>query len=318
MQNSTLSSPLVLSLTFGTISDFNYVYGVISLLGFLMIIFSNLTIIYTVYLNQSLHEPMYVFISALCTNDLYGSISFFPSLIVNLFSKTQIISYAACITQIFCIYSYGSCEMAMMTVMAYDRYMCICNPLRYATLMNLTKEFKIIIGVWLYSFISITVHTMLTMRLPLCDNVILKIYCDNWSVVRLSCIDTSVNNIYGLFLTVKILGVMPLLVFLSYVKILKVCAKSKDNLLKAMQTCSPQLISFAIFVIDSLFEVILYRLGPAQVPYGLRVAMSLQCLVVPPFVNPLLYGIKIRAIKVRILQTFTWKKSYMEKQIERT
>ncbi|XP_040195198.1 putative gustatory receptor clone PTE03 [Rana temporaria] len=283
MQNSTLSSPLVLSLTFGTISDFNYVYGVISLLGFLMIVFSNLTIISTVYLNQSLHEPMYVFISALCTNDLYGSLSFFPSLIVNLFYKTQVISYAACITQIFCIHSYVSCEMAMMTAMAYDRYMCICNPLMYATMMNLTKAFKIIIGMWLFSFISITVHTMLTVRLPLCDNVILKTYCDNWSVVRLSCIDTTINNIYGLFLTVEILGVMPLLVILSYVKILKVCAKSRDNLSKAVQTCSPQLISFAIFVTDCYFELILYRLGPTQVPYGFRVAMSLQTLVVPPF-----------------------------------
>ncbi|XP_077307167.1 olfactory receptor 1500-like [Lithobates pipiens] len=316
MQNSTFSSPLVLSLTFGTISDFNYVYGVISLLGFLMIIFSNLTIICTVYLNQSLHEPMYVFISALCTNGLYGSISFFPSLIVNLFSKTQIISYAACITQIFCIYFYVSCEMTLMTVMAYDRYMCICNPLSYSTLMNLTKAFKIIIGVWLYSFISIIVHTLLTVRLPLCDNVILKIYCDNWSVVRLSCIDTTVNNIYGLFITVKLLGVMPMLVILSYVKILKVCAKSKDNLLKAMQTCTPQLISFVIFVTDCLFEVILYRLGPTQVPYGLRVAMLLQSLVVPPFVNPLLYGMKMQAIKVKILQCFTMKKREMEKQVD--
>ncbi|XP_073468546.1 olfactory receptor 51I2-like [Aquarana catesbeiana] len=306
MQNSTLSSPLVLRLTFGTISDFNYVYGVISLLGFLMIIFSNLIIISTIYLNQSLHKPMYVFISALCTNGVYGSISFFPSLIVNLFSKTQIISYAACIAQIFCIHSYVTCEMAMMTVMAYDRYMCICNPLRYAIMMNLTKAFKIIIGVWLYSFICIAVHALLTMRLPLCDNVILKIYCDNWSVVRLSCIDTTVNNIYGLFLTVKIFGVIPLLVILSYVKIV-ICAKSKGTLLKAMQTCSPQLISFAIFVTDCLFEVILYRLEPTQIPYGLRIAMSLQCLVVSPFVNPLLYGIKMQAIKVKILQSFEEK-----------
>ncbi|XP_073468547.1 olfactory receptor 51I2-like [Aquarana catesbeiana] len=307
MQNSTLSSPLVLRLTFGTISDFNYVYGVIALLGFLMIIFSNLIIISTIYLNQSLHEPMYVFISALCTNGVYGSISFFPSLIVNLFSKSQTISYAACITQIFCIHSYVTCEMAMMTVMAYDRYVCICNPLRYAIMMNLTKAFRIIFGMWLYPFICITVQTLLTMRLPLCDNVILKIYCDNWSVVRLSCIDTTVNNIYGLFLTVKMLGVMLLLVILSYVKILKVCAKSKGTLLKAMQTCSPQLISFAIFVTDCIFEVILYRLGPTQVTYGLRVAMSLQCLVVPPFLNPLLYGIKMQAIKVRILQSFEEK-----------
>ncbi|XP_018426395.1 PREDICTED: olfactory receptor 51L1-like [Nanorana parkeri] len=309
MQNSTHSPPLVFRLTFGTISDINYVYGVISLVGFLMIILSNFTVVSTVYLNQSLHQPMYVFISALCTNGLYGSTSLFPSLIVNLFHKTQIISYAACIMQIFCIYSYVSCEMSILTAMAYDRYVCICNPLRYATIMTLTKAFKIIIGVLLYSFIIILVHIILTMRLPLCDNVILKIICDNWSLVRLSCIDTTLNNVYGLFFIVTILGVMPLLVALSYVQILKVCTKSKDNQSKALQACSLQLISLAIFVIDCLFEVLLYRLGPTQVPYGLRVAMSIQSLVVPPFVNPLLYGIKMKAIKVKILQFFTLKKT---------
>ncbi|KAM5180472.1 olfactory receptor 52D1-like [Mantella aurantiaca] len=305
MENSTHSSPLVLSLTFGTISDFNYLYGAISLVGFLMIIFSNLTVISTVYFNQSLHEPMYVFISALCANGLYGSASLFPCLMGNLFYKTQTISYAACITQIFCIYSYASCEMTILIVMAYDRYVCICNPLRYVVMVTLPKAFRMVIGAWLYSFTSIAFHVMLTTRLPLCDNVILKIYCDNWSVVRLSCIDTTANNVYGVFITVILLGTMPLLVVLSYAKILRVCAKSKDVRSKAVQTCFPQLISISIFVTDCLFEIILYRLGPTQVPYGLRVTMSLQSLVVPPFVNPLLYGIKMKAIKVKILQSLS-------------
>ncbi|XP_072282990.1 olfactory receptor 52B6-like [Pyxicephalus adspersus] len=308
MQNWTNSPPMVLSLTFGAISDINYLYGTISLVGFLMIICFNLTVICTVYSNQSLHEPMYVFISALCANGLYGSTSLFPSLIFNLFCKTQIISYAACILQIFCIYSYVSCEMSILTVMAYDRYLCICNPLRYVTMMTITKAFKILLLAWLYSFISMTVHIILTMQLPLCDNVILKIYCDNWSVVRLSCIDTTINNVYGLFITVVLFGVMPLMIVLSYINILKVCAKSKDMKSKAVQTCTPQLISIALFAIDCLFEVVLYRLGPTQVAYGLRVAMSLQALVVPPFVNPLVYGIKMKTIKVRILQLFTSKK----------
>ncbi|XP_018431026.1 PREDICTED: olfactory receptor 51L1-like [Nanorana parkeri] len=265
MQNSTHSPPLVLHLTFGTISDINYVYGVISLVGFLMIILSNFTVVSTVYLNQSLHQPMYVFISALCTNGLYGSTSLFPSLIVNLFHKTQIISYAACIMQIFCIYSYVSCEMSILTAMAYDRYVCICNPLRYATIMTLTKAFKIIIGVLLYSFIIILVHIILTMRLPLCDNVILKIYCDNWSSVRLSCIDTTLNNVYGLFFTVTMLGVMPLLVALSYVQILKVCTKSKNNQSKAMQACSLHLLTLLYYLVISSHTVLAYLLSPNRI-----------------------------------------------------
>ncbi|XP_075051371.1 olfactory receptor 52E4-like [Mixophyes fleayi] len=304
MQNSTSFPPTVLILGFGEITDINYLYSVITLVGFMVIILSNCTVITTVMLSKSLHEPMFIFISSLCANGLYGSISFFPNLFINLIYKTKIISYIGCFLQVFCIYTYASCEITMLAVMAYDRYVCICNPLRYVSIMTLITAFKLVFAAWTFSFILITILVTLSARLPLCDNVILKIYCDNWSVVRLSCIDTTVNNIFGVFVTVATMGVMPFLIVLSYIEIAKVCAKSKDVREKAMQTCAPQLISIIIFVTGCVFEILLYRFVPTRVPYGLRVFMSVEVIVVPPLVNPLLYGLKMKAIKVRIRQFY--------------
>ncbi|XP_068127166.1 olfactory receptor 52D1-like, partial [Hyperolius riggenbachi] len=272
-------------------------------LGFLVIVLSNCAVISTIILHKSLHEPMYLFISSLCLNGLYGSSAFFPNLFIDLLSKVPTISYIGCVTQVFCIHTYMGCELTILAVMAYDRYLCICDPLRYNSLMTLMMVFKLIVGAWVLGITLFTIHFTLTLRLPLCGDTILKIYCDNWSVVRLSCIDTTVNNIFGLFITAVIVGLMPVLIFISYVKILKVCIQSsKDFRTKALQTCTPHLVTITNFAINVLFEILLHRFTPTNLPYEVRTVMSLQFLVVPPILNPLIYGLKTKEIRVRMTQ----------------
>ncbi|XP_075705999.1 olfactory receptor 52D1-like [Rhinoderma darwinii] len=310
MLNGTSAHPSLLTLNFGQMTEIKYVYSVITLLGFLFIILSNCAVISTVALNKGLQEPMYIFISVLCLNGLYGSSGFLPNLFVNLISKTQSISYAGCVAQVFCIHTYMGGELAFLTVMAYDRYLCICNPLRYSSIMTLTMAFKLVISACFFNFLLFTVHFVLTIRLPLCGSIILKIYCDNWSVVRLSCIDTTVNNIYGLFITAVVIVLMPLLIFISYIEILIVCVRaSKDFRAKSLQTCTPHLITITNFVINVLFEILLHRFSPTNLPYELRTVMSLQFLVVPPILNPLIYGLKTREIRVKLMKLFFSKNS---------
>ncbi|XP_053312091.1 olfactory receptor 52D1-like [Spea bombifrons] len=284
-------------------SDIKYLYGLLSFLCFVLIVLCNGAVIAIVALHQSLHEPMYIFISVLCLNGLYGSSAFLPSLFVNLLYRTQTVSYAGCLTQVYCIHTYMGCELTILTVMAFDRYVCICNPLRYNCIMSLKTVFKLVVAAWLYTLTLFTTHFILTVRLPLCDSAILKIYCDNWSVVRLSCADTSVNNIFGLFITAALIGLMPVLIVVSYFEILRACVKSsRDFRSKALQTCTPHLITMVNYVVDVLFEILLHRFKPTSVPYELRVVMSLQFLVVPPLLNPIIYGLKIRKIRFRIVQ----------------
>ncbi|XP_040278479.1 olfactory receptor 52D1-like [Bufo bufo] len=302
MWNVTSTYPSLLTLNFGPMTEVKYVYSVITFLGFLIIVLCNFAVISSVVLHKSLQEPMYVFISVLCLNGLYGSSAFFPNLFVNLISQTQTISYAGCLTQVFCIHTYMGIEMLILTIMAYDRYLCICCPLRYTTIMSLTMVLKLVVSAWLFIICIFLAQFMLTIKLPLCGSFILKIYCDNWSVVRLACVDTTVNNIYGLFITF-ILVPMPVLILISYIEILRVCVRaSKDFQAKSLQTCTPHLVTIINFVIDVLFEILLHRFNPTNLSYELRTVMSLQFLVVPPILNPLIYGLKTKEIRVKIMK----------------
>ncbi|XP_069828910.1 olfactory receptor 52D1-like [Dendropsophus ebraccatus] len=307
LENITFS-PSVLTLNFGELTPVKYFYWVLALMGYILIIFLNGVVIGTVWHHKSLQEPMYIFISALCMNGLYGSSAFFLNILINLLQKNPSISYISCLVQIFGIHTYGACEMTILTSMAYDRYVSICNPLQYNMIMTLSTVFKLLLAAWLYPSTLISILIILTARLPLCGTNIVKMYCDNWSVVRLSCVDTSVNNVYGLFATAAMLVLTALLIAYSYFKIIMVCMKSsKDTKEKALQTCTPHLITIVNFLIDVLFEILLYRFPPTNLPSELRVFMSLQFLVVPPILNPVIYGLKMRAIKSKVKQLLLGK-----------
>ncbi|XP_075119313.1 olfactory receptor 52D1-like [Leptodactylus fuscus] len=305
MDNHSYPHPSILYLGFGEIGYFRYIYSVIALFVYMLILLFNCSVITVVVLHKSLQEPMYIFIATLCVNGLYGSSSFFPSLFVDLFFKIDTISYVGCVTQVFCIHTYLGCEMTILTVMAYDRYVCICNPLRYNNIMSLPSVAKLIVSAWLYTIVLVGIHLVLTIRLPLCDRIILKIYCDNWSVVRLSCVDTTVNNGYGLFIASTFIALMPILIICSYIRILRVCMRSsRDFRAKALQTCTPHLITITNYASNLLFELLVYRFIPTEFPFELRMVMSVQLLVGPPIINPLIYGLKMKEIRIRIIQLY--------------
>ncbi|KAM9319751.1 olfactory receptor 52D1-like [Gastrophryne carolinensis] len=303
--NSSYAQPSVMFLGFGEMKTTRYIYSVIVILVYALIIVFNSSIISVVVLHKILQEPMYLFIAVLCVNGLYGSASFFPSLIVDLISNINTISYIGCVTQVYCIHTYLGCEMTILTAMAYDRYVCICNPLRYNNIMSFTTVAKLVCLAWLYTIVLVTIHIVLTIRLPLCDNVILKIYCDNWSIVRLSCEDTTVNNGYGLFIALTFITVMPALIICSYIQILRACIRSsKDFRAKALQTCTPHMITITNYACNLLFELLMYRFIPTEFPFELRMVMSVQLLVVPPILNPLIYGLKLKEIRGKILNLY--------------
>ncbi|KAG8430687.1 hypothetical protein GDO86_020127 [Hymenochirus boettgeri] len=315
MQNLTFSQPTLLTLSFGEMTEIKYVYSVIVLLFFTMIILSNCSVILIIVLHKSLQEPMYIFISALCVNGLYGSVIFFPSLFINLLSQIQTISYIGCIIQIFGIHTYMGCEITVLAIMAFDRYVCICNPLRYYSIMTYDLMFRLIAAAWVYNVVLIFVLVILTIHLPLCDSVIQKIYCDNWSVVKLSCIDTTVNNIYGLLIT-SVMGCLPGCIYLSYLQILRVCLKSsKDFRAKAVYTCVPHLVSLTYFSSNTFSEILLLRY-PLNMPYELKTIISLQSYVITPLLNPLIYGLKMKEIRVKILESFCLKTKTLQTDVE--
>ncbi|XP_043115590.1 LOW QUALITY PROTEIN: olfactory receptor 1D2-like [Puntigrus tetrazona] len=183
-----------------------FVFFSLTALYYPLIVFCNVTIIYTVISHKKLHEPMYVFICNLCMNGLYGTAGFYPKFLYDLLSHYHMISYAGCLFQIFVIYSSVLCDISTLTVMAYDRYVAICRPLEYHSVMTVRRILQCILFCWLTPFFCMCVLVVLTSRLTLCGSSIGKLYCENWSVVKLSCFSTTVNNVIGYVIIIIYFG----------------------------------------------------------------------------------------------------------------
>ncbi|XP_064158614.1 putative gustatory receptor clone PTE03 [Anguilla rostrata] len=288
-----------------------HIYFVVTLLGYLFTIFVNLTLIVTIILEKMLHEPMFIFLCSLCINGLVGASSFYPKLLLDLLSDVHVISYAACMIQLFIGYSYVFCEFTMLTVMAYDRYVAICKPLNYHSIITPRTVVKLLILTWLFSLCESIIGLNLTLRLPLCGFHIEKLYCTNWPVVKLSCVDTTINNIYGYILTFSHVS-QAVLILISYVNIIKASIRSPADRNKFMQTCLPHLISLTNFTITLVFDVMYDRYGSSSRLQNFRTFLALEYLIVPPLLNPLIYGLKMNQIRRRIFRIFRFRVSALK------
>ncbi|XP_071402314.1 olfactory receptor 51E1-like [Centroberyx affinis] len=286
---------------------YRYLYFLITLALFVLIVCSNAVIFSLICVHKSLHEPMYIFIAALLLNALLGSAALYPKLLIDLLSANQTISYPACVFQGFLLYVYAASEFTLLSAMAYDRYVSICRPLRYHAFIRTHTVKLILILAWLLPVCEVGGAAVMTSRLKLCRFTLARIVCDNFSLVKLSCGDLRMNNLYGLL--IMVIAIFPPVIFIlfSYMRIFTICLRrSKDFRAGALQTCLPHLFIFGIFTIISLFEVIQNRL-PSDMPHIFRVAMSIQYLVIPPLFNPLIYGFKMREISQQLRALFRLK-----------
>ncbi|XP_016427323.1 putative gustatory receptor clone PTE03 [Sinocyclocheilus rhinocerous] len=274
-------------------------------LGFILycaIVFFNALIILAIFLERTLHQPMYILISCLSVNSVFGTAAFFPRLLTDLLSDTHLISRAACILQAFVIFSYASNENTILMLMAFDRYVAISKPLQYNNIMT-PRILSVLISIsWIYSMLCIGIAGILNARLTMCGNKLWKVYCHNWEIVKLSCANTIVNNVFGLFILTTTV-IMPLsFILYSYVKILIICRKSSlDFRRKAYQTCIPHIVILLNFSVAIFCEVTLSRVATLELPIGLSVILSLEFLIVPPILDPLVYGLNFPKIRKKMI-----------------
>ncbi|XP_038548482.1 olfactory receptor 10J4-like [Micropterus salmoides] len=298
MVNSTQISYFIFNAYFYS-DNLKYIYFVIVMSLYMLIVAVNTFLIVVICMNRSLHEPMYLFLCSLFVNELYGSTGLFPFLLLQILSDIHTVSVPFCFLQIFCLYSYGTVEFNNLAVMSYDRYLAICYPLQYNTRMAF-KKVVVLIGVsWLYSFLINVVTASMRSPLQLCGNIINKVFCDNYSVVKLACSDTTANNIYGLIVTSLTILCPVSLILYTYVKILKVCfSGSKQTRQKAVSTCTPHLASLLNFSFGCFFEVFQSRFNMNSVPNMLRIFLSLYFLTCQPLFNPVMYGLNLSKIRI--------------------
>ena len=289
------------------LSKYRYFYFSITLLLFILIICSNTVVLYVIYAHESLHKPMYIFVAALLMNALFGSITVYPKLLVDLLSATQTISRPACRLQSFLIYVYASCEFTLLSAMAFDRYVSICRPLQYHSLVR-TQTVKIILFLaFCIPCVEIGIATILAANIGLCKFVLMRITCDIYSLVKAGCGDKTVSNTYGLI--VMVLCTLPHVIFIAftYTRILSICLRSSRDFRRgALNTCLPHLFIFLNFTIIVMFEVIQNRI-PSGIPHIVRLIVSLLYVVIPPLFNPLIYGFKMQVIRQCLVAIFKLK-----------
>ncbi|XP_074514073.1 olfactory receptor 51E1-like [Sebastes fasciatus] len=285
------------------VSKYRYFYFCSIFTVYILIVCSNSTIVYLIVIHKNLHEPMYIFIAALLINSVLFSTAIYPKLFIDFLSEKQIISYSACLFQWFIYYSLGASEFLLLSAMAYDRYVSICKPLQYPTIMRKTTVCMFLILAWILPAGQLSVIMLLSAKKKLCNFILKGIIC-NSTVQKLHCVPSRVLNIYGLAVLVDLLLLPVLFILFTYTRILIITYRSSREVRrKAAQTCLPHLLVLINFSCLSVFDILLLRME-TDFPKTVRLIMTLQIMLYHPLFNPIIYGLKMKEIHKHIRRLF--------------
>nr|XP_029137001.1 olfactory receptor 146-like [Labrus bergylta] len=279
------------------------------LFSYLFIMIANLGIACLVFFDKNLHQPMYLLFCNLPFNDIIGNSIMVPRLLMDMLRppSERLISYSECVVQAFTTHMFGTTSHTVLMIMAFDRYVAICNPLHYTTIMSNRMVMKLTLSAWGVAFALVAILLGLTMRLNRCRSMIMNPYCDNASLFKLSCESVFINNVYGITFTVVLFTSSIGSIVLTYTKITVVCLMSKNKSLnsKALKTCSTHLFVYLIMVFNGMSVIALHRY-PQYSDY--RKLSSILFHIIPGSLNPIIYGIQSTEIRKFLLNIFRHKK----------
>ncbi|XP_036054560.1 olfactory receptor 1509 [Onychomys torridus] len=261
---------------------------------YVLTILGNIIIVVTIVFSPRLHTPMYFFLSNLSFIDICHSSVTVPKMLEGLLLERKTISFDNCIAQLFFLHLFACAEIFLLTIMAYDRYVAICIPLHYPTVMNMKVCVQLVFALWVGGTIHSLVQTFLTIRLPYCGpNVIDSYFCDVPPVIKLACTDTYLTGI----LIVSNSGTISLTCFLalvtSYTVILFSLRKqSAEGRRKALSTCSSHFMVVALF-----FGPCIFIYTRPDTSFSIDKVVSVFYTVVTPLLNPLIYTLRNEEVK---------------------
>ncbi|XP_008709787.2 olfactory receptor 2J3-like [Ursus maritimus] len=270
---------------------------VVILMFYLMTLIGNLSIIILSYLDAHLHTPMYFFLSNLSFLDLCYTTSSIPQMLANLWGPEKTISYTGCMIQLYFVLALGTTECVLLVVMSYDRYAAVCRPLHYAVLMNPRFCHLLAVASWVSGFTNSALHSSFTFWVPLCGHRrVDHFFCEVPALLRLSCVDTCVNEL-TLLIRSSIFVLIPLILILSsYAAIARAVLRmqSTARLQRAFGTCGAHLTVVSLFFIP---VICIYLQPPSGESQDQGKFIALFYTVVTPSLNPLIYTLRNKDVR---------------------
>ncbi|XP_064296340.1 olfactory receptor 14J1-like [Phalacrocorax carbo] len=304
MSNSSSITQFLL-LAFTDTRELQLLHFWLSLAIYLAALLGNGLIVTAIACDHRLHTPMYFFLLNLSLLDL-GSISTtLPKSMANSLWDTRDISYAGCAAQAFLFVFLMSAEYFLLTVMAYDRYVAICKPLHYGTLLGSRACAHMAAAAWAGGFLNALLHTASTFSLPLCHgNALEQFFCEIPQILKLSCSDTYLREVGVTLVSACAAFGCFVFIVLSYVQIFRAVLRlpSEQGRHKAFSTCLPHLAVVSLFIITAMFA---YLKPPSISSPPLDLVVAVLYSVVPPAVNPLIYSMRNQELKDAVCKLMT-------------
>ncbi|XP_012371705.1 olfactory receptor-like protein DTMT [Octodon degus] len=295
-RNQTLLSEFLL-LGLPIQPEYEHLFYALFLAMYITTILGNMLIIVLIQLDPNLHTPMYSLLSNLSFSDLYFSSVTMPKLVKNMQSQVPSIPYAGCLTQMYFFLLFGDLESFLLVAMAYDRYVAICFPLHYTSIMSPKLCVCLVVLSWVLTMFHALLHTLLMADCLFFQNsVIPHFFCDMSALLKLACSDTSINELV-IFVTGGIILVIPfLLIIVSYARIVSSIFKgpSAQSIHKTFSTCGSHLSVVSLFYGTVIG---LYLCPSANNSTVKETVMAMMYTVVTPMLNPFIYSLRNRELK---------------------
>uniref|UniRef100_A0A452GWK3 Olfactory receptor n=1 Tax=Gopherus agassizii TaxID=38772 RepID=A0A452GWK3_9SAUR len=303
-ENDTRFQEFIL-MGFPTVPELQVFLFMVFLAAYLLTLLENVVIITMIKTNSNLHKPMYFFLSNLSFLEAWYISVTVPKLLANSLLEIKSISFVGCMTQLYFFSSLICTECLLLAVMAYDRYVAICNPLRYPFMMTHRLCLQLAVGSWLLGFLASMLKVIFISQLSFCGaNVINHFFCDISPLLNMACTDMTVAEIVDFILALFILLVPLSIIFVSYVCIIGTILRipTTQGKRKAFSTCTSHLTVVVIFFSATLF---MYARPKRIHPFDLNKLVSVVYTIVTPMLNPFIYCLRNQEVKGALRRAFS-------------